>query len=101
MTQKKSFKTNPATQFISAAEDPEEAPPQPEAPQEAPQAPQDGFSVPKGYRLAPEFKSERVQLLIRPVLKEVVKRAAAERGISMNEFICQLIEEYAERQESQ
>lgn len=95
MAQKKSFKNNPAMQFISAADETQEATQQ-EAPQIGQQAA--GLNIPKGYRLAPEFKSERMQLLVKPATKEAIKQAAAAQGVSMNELINQLLDEYAERQ---
>ena len=94
MAQKKNFK-NPAMQFISAAEEEREAP-QTQPQQEAQQAA--GLNIPKGYRLAPEFKSARVQLLVRPTTKEAIQKAAAAQGLSMNELINQILDEYAERQ---
>jgi|GEM_PF-1667233 len=76
----KSFKSNltgavvnPAMQFISTPEEPERQPPQ----QSDPRA---------------ETKSRRLQLLIRPGLYGRVKRGAARRGISVNEYIHVLLE---------
>ena len=93
--QKKSFKSNPAMQFISAAEEEREAPQQEAAPQIG-QA--EGLNIPKGYRLAPEFKSDRMQLLVKPATKEAIRQAAAAQGLSMNELINRILDEYAERQ---
>ena len=86
MATKKSFKNNPAMSFISAAET--------EQAEEA----QQGFSVPKGYRLMPICKTERMQLLVTPELKLAVKRAAAAQGISMNELINNVMADYLEGQ---
>lgn len=86
MAAKKSFKNNPALSFISAAEA--------EQTEEA----QQGFVVPKGYRLMPICKTERMQLLVTPEFKLAVKRAAASQGISMNEFMNNVIEEYLKGQ---
>ena len=86
MAQKKNFKTNPAMQFISATEEPE-----------APKA-QEGFVVPKGYRLEREVKSVRMQLLVRPTTKDAIKNAAAAQGLSMNDLVNQILDEYIERQ---
>ncbi len=88
MAQKKNFK-NPAMQFISTA-DPEEQ-------QEAQQM-QEGVAIPKGYKLVKENKSERMQLLVRPATKEAIKKAAAAQGLSMNDLVNQILDEYAERQ---
>ncbi len=87
---KKGFKKNPAELFISAAEDQQEA--QQEAPAPA------GFTIPKGYRLERDYKSERMQLLVRPATKETIKALAAEQGLSMNDLVNNIFEEYIERQ---
>ncbi len=86
MAQKKDFKKNPVEMFISTAEDPQEAP-QPE-----------GVTIPKGYKLVKENKSERMQLLVRPATKEAIRQAAAAQGLSMNDLVNQILDEYAERQ---
>ena len=83
MATKKSFKTNPAELFISDAED-----------QQA------GFSVPKGFRLVREYKSARLQLLLRPAVKEAIKKMADAQGLSMNDLIGQILDEYIERMEN-
>lgn len=86
MAQKKNFK-NPAMQFISTADAEEQ--------QEAQQ--QEGVTIPKGYKLVKEFKSDRMQLLVRPVLKEGIKAEAAAQGLSMNELVNNIFEEYLGR----
>ena len=86
---RKDFKKNPAEMFISAAEE------QQEAPQDAPAA---GFTIPKGYRLEKDYKSERMQLLVRPTTKEAIRALAAEQGLSMNDLVNNIFEEYLERQ---
>ena len=83
---KKDFKKNTAELFISAAEE------QREAPQPA------GVTIPKGYRLVKELKSERMQLLVRKATKEAIKNAAAAQGISMNDFVNTILDDYVERQ---
>lgn len=85
MAQKKDFKKNPVEMFISTEE-----------PQEAP-APE-GVTIPKGYKLVKENKSERMQLLVRPATKDAIRQAAAAQGISMNDLVNQILDEYAERQ---
>lgn len=90
---KKDFKKNPAEMFLSTnvpAEDPAEKMDQ-ESIQEA------GFYIPKGYRLARENKSERMQLLVRPSLKAAIRKEAAAQGLSMNDLINNIFEEYLER----
>ena len=84
---KKDFKKNTAELFISAAEE-----------QEAPQQMQDtGANIPKGYKLVKENKSERMQLLIRPTLKEAIKAEAEAQGLSMNDLVNNIFEEHLER----
>ncbi len=84
---KKDFKKNTAELFISAAEE-----------QEAPQQMQDtGANIPKGYKLVKENKSERMQLLIRPTLKDAIRKEADAQGLSMNDLVNNIFEEYLER----
>lgn len=85
----KNFKKNTAELFISAAEGQ-----QPEPQQEGKAA---AFTVPKGYRLEKEYKSERMQLLVRPTTKETLKKAAAAKGVSMNDLVNTILDEYAEK----
>lgn len=88
MATKKNFKKNAAELFISAAE---EAP----APSELIQG--EGVTIPKGYKLVKENKSDRMQLLVRPALKEAIKKEAAAQGVSMNDLVNSIFEEYLER----
>lgn len=83
---KKDFKKNPAELFISTAEEPQAAPAQ------------EGAFIPKGYKLVKEPKSARLQLLVRPLTKDGIKRAAEAQGLSMNDLINQILDEYIERQ---
>ena len=76
----KSFKKNAAELFISAADD------QPEA---APEA----LNIPEGYKLVRETKSERMQLLLRPAIKQAIKEEAAALGLSMNDLVTKIFEE--------
>lgn len=84
---KKDFKKNPAEIFISAAEE-----------QENPQQMQDtGVTIPKGYKLVKENKSQRMQLLVRPTLKDAIRAEAEAQGLSMNDLVNNIFEEYLER----
>lgn len=85
---KKNFKTNIAEQFISTAEEPAE-------PMQG--STETGPAIPKGYKLVRENKSERMQLLIRPTLKDAIKQEAQAQGLSMNDLIGEILEEYIER----
>lgn len=82
---KKSFKDNPALQFISAADE-----------QEGPQATPTTAKAPAGYKVNPlyvETKSRRLQLVLQPSLFERVKARATASGLSVNEYIHQLLDE--------
>ena len=84
---KKDFKKNTAELFISAAEEKEVAPVQQEA----------GVAIPKGYKLVKENKSQRMQLLVRPALKDAIRAEAEAQGLSMNDLVKNIFEEYLER----
>lgn len=78
---KKSFKDEPALQFISGANEPE---------QETPQT-----TIPGTYTIAPrkeERKTCRMQLVLKPSLRDKVKERAAQSGVSVNEYIHQVLE---------
>lgn len=92
---KKDFK-NPALSFITTAEDEKQEAQEREA--AAPPKAAADLPIPKGFRLVPEYKSERIQLLVRPATKKAIARAAASQGISMNELINSILEEFIERQ---
>lgn len=55
---------------------------------------QQGFTIPTGYRLAPEPKSERLQLLIQPTTKTAIKEIAADKNISVNELVNDALKDY-------
>lgn len=85
---KKDFKKNTAELFISAAE--------PE-PVQGHTSMLDMNAIPKGYKLVKENKTERMQLLVRPTLKEAIKKEAQAQGVSMNDLINNIFEEYLEK----
>lgn len=78
MAKKKSFiGENPALQFISTAQ------------------PKPSQKPPKGYKLNPlyvETKSRRLQLVLQPSLYDKVKAGAAAAGLSVNEYVHQILE---------
>lgn len=85
MASKKDFKSNPALQFISQAEE----------------APAQKLEAPAGYKVNPayiETKSKRVQLLVQPSIFDAVDRIAKLKGISRNEAINEALKQYAERE---
>lgn len=49
--------------------------------------------IPDGYKIVRDNKSIRFSLLIRPFVKEHVKREAEEMGITMNELINRILED--------
>lgn len=83
---KKSFKDNPALQFISTAEE-EEKYIVPE---------QETGKAPGGYKINPlyvETKSRRLQLVMQPSLFDRVKRRAKQSGLSVNEYVHRILDE--------
>ncbi len=95
---KKSFKDNPALQFISSAgaEDTEAK----ENTQQVTQPTED--KAPEGYKLNPkyiEIKSKRLQLVLQPSLLARVKDRAKESGLSVNEYVHRILDEATRREE--
>lgn len=85
---KKTFKDNPALQFISTAEEEQEVTPEQKAPTTA--------KAPEGYKLNPlyvETKSRRLQLVLQPSLYDRVKARAKASGLSVNEYCHQILDE--------
>lgn len=70
---KKSFKDNPALQFISAVEEVRKFPSQQK----------------NGYV---EIKSRRLQLILKPSLFGRVKKAASKKRISVNEYVHRILD---------
>lgn len=62
------------------------------APNEEPQL--DDYQVPKGYRLKPLPRSERLQILVTKALKDDLKAIATREGVSVNELINTALTEY-------
>ncbi len=84
---KKTFKGNPALQFISTPTEGEDQD------QEAEAIP---AKAPEGYKLNPlyiETKSRRLQLVIQPSLYERIKARATASGISVNEYCHKALDE--------
>lgn len=73
---KKDFTTNPAFKFLGDRE---------EQPQDAPPA------TPKPSTPRKETKSIRKNLLFPPSLDRMVRAGARERGLSVNDFVCQTL----------
>lgn len=96
MAKAKSFK-NTAANFISAAETEEIKEESIETLEKLRGNSGEGINVPKGYKIVPETKSARMQLLIKPSTKEELRIAAAKQCTSVNELTNKIIEEYLER----
>ena len=95
---KKTFKDNPALQFISTEESTAEQT------QETTQTeqPDTAQQPPTGYELTPlylETKSRRVQLISQPSLHEKVKQAAQSEGVSFNEYVHRVLERAVKEKE--
>lgn len=91
---KKTFKDNPALQFISTAEEEQEVTPEQKAPTTA--------KAPKGYKLNPlyvETKTKRLQLVLQPSLFNRVKKGAKKAGLSVNEYVHRILDEATKGEE--
>lgn len=90
---KKSFKDNPALQFISDTE--------PEAKEQKPIEKEEPVqnewaSIPKGYKLNPQYvevKSRRLQLVLQPSLYKRVKKQAKAHKLSVNEYVHRVLDQ--------
>lgn len=88
MAKKKSFIDNPALQFISEPAD--------EAQEQQTEARPTTSKAPAGYKLNPlyvETKRRRLQLVLQPSLFDRVKARATASGLSINEYVHQLLDE--------
>lgn len=86
---KKDFKTSAADMFITASEEPK-----PKTKRKATPPKAEGPTVGRGFQVIPEYKKERLQLLLKPSTKEDLKRIAKQDGISVNELINRILEEH-------
>lgn len=57
-------------------------------------AKKDNIPLPNGMQLVSEPKSERIQLLVRPITKKLIKQEAKSKGVSMNDWINTILEEH-------
>lgn len=97
---KKTFKDslNPAMNFISK-ESIEKA----DGDQTVPETTKSG-KPPKGYKLNPlyvETKSRRLQLLVQPSLHEKLKTKANENGMSLNELVNTILQDFLDASEEE
>lgn len=87
---KKTFRDNPALQFISSA-DPENTQPE----EKTIPLPQPAEKPPEGYKLNPiyvEKRSRRLQLVLQPSLYDRIKSHARAAGLSVNEYVHQILD---------
>lgn len=97
---KKSFKDNPALQFISAPAQTEQEPVEKKPTAEAPEIVPSKRDVPEGMKLNPLFvekRTQRAQFVLQPSVYKKAKELAKARGISFNDFVHGLIEDEIER----
>lgn len=89
--QKKSFKGNPALNFITT--------PEPELEDESIDVDailRELDTPPAGYKINPAFvetKSRRLQLVLQPSLYERVKKAAQNANLSVNEYVHRILDQ--------
>lgn len=99
---KKTFKDNPALQFISSPA-PDQSMASSEEAKRAAAAPEvipSKRDVPEGMKLNPLFvekRTQRAQFVMQPSVYKKAKELAKARGISFNDFVHGLIEDEIER----
>lgn len=101
---KKTFKNNPALQFISTPAPASDSEPEALSTFENEQPPKPNKqTVPEGMKINPlyiEKRSKRAQLVIQPSVYEKAKELAKSRGISFNDLVHSLLENEIERTET-
>ena len=90
----KNFKQPAADLFISQKEEPSQKPKRKASPLKAEEP-----TVKRGYQVIPEYKKERLQLLLKPSTKEDLKKIAQKDKISVNELINRILEDYIKGRE--
>lgn len=94
MAKKTNFK-NPAEMFISSAQEEDKT-----KTLDAEELIELSLKLPRGYVIKRESKTRRMQILVRPSLRDGVAKAAEEIGISVNDLMNRIMEEYLERREN-
>jgi hypothetical protein len=97
MTQKKSFKEDPALNFITPPTPAAETTTAPKTEPTSSPAPGTATSYKEMLKQV-EARSKRLQCLIQPSLYDRVKNIADERGVSMNELIHSILEAFADKE---
>lgn len=104
MATKKSFKDNPALQFISSQEEAEQAAALPEQPEQPEKIKGTIPPAPAGYKINPlylEIKSQRLQVVMQPSLLKLLKKQAKEQKLSTNGYIHEILEAAARKYEEE
>lgn len=92
---KKNFKTNVTEDFFTQPE--KKA--QEDAAIEYRSAEELQKQLPPGFKIVKENKTRRMQFLVRPTTYEGLKKQADKQGISINELVNSIFEDYIERTE--
>lgn len=100
---KKSFKDNPALQFMSRAEEVNREAKEEKVEEKVPEVREikEVREVVSNFRAAPlifETKSKRFNMLIRPSIYASLKEMSMNRGTSVNDLINTIVESYIENQ---
>lgn len=90
---KTDFTETPAAAFL-AEETKAKATTKAKAKKAAPRKKKNMQEVPFGYIIAPEPKTERVPLLMKKSVRDLIKKDSEEQEISVNEVINHILEEY-------
>ena len=105
---KKSFKGNPALQFISSSQEEAEQAAALPAEDQQPEQPEKVKGTippaPAGYKINPlylEIKSQRLQVVMQPSLLKLLKKQAKEQKLSTNGYIHEILEAAARKYEEE
>jgi len=94
---KKSFRDNPALQFMSRVEKEETKEVMVTEPKEIHEITQDARIIASNFHIVPtvfEAKSKRFNMLIKPSVFENLKKISENNGTSVNDLINKIVEEY-------
>lgn len=61
----------------------------------------DVYVAPEGYKFIKVSKSERCQIVLRPETKQGIKDLAKISGLSFNELVHQILDEYLEKKQGE
>lgn len=60
------------------------------------QQPADNEKIKPGWHMAQDAKTERCQIVLRPLTKQGIKAAAVANGVSFNEMVHNILDQYLE-----